>query len=108
MTLQEQIDAILELANNAYNDEKLVIHRNEEEFTIVPLSQCKSGYYKRLAYAGRREEALLICEMQNMAEIIRKQSEMLKVAKEALENYSGGSHTIAAKALATIEELDKL
>ena len=56
---------------------------------------------------------------QNMAEIIRKQSEMLKMAKEALSHYKAietmsnmrGDCPIsneATKALATIEEMEKL
>lgn len=100
LTLQEQIDIVLELdAKRTPNTRAKVLCIDKEKDRI---------YYAMHPEETKEVDINFYTSAPRMVEIIRKQSEMLKVAKEGLSNYSsGGKHTIAAKTLATIEEMEK-
>lgn len=100
MTLQEQIDRVLELdAKRTPNTRAKVLCIDKEKDGI---------YYAMHPEETKEVDVNFYTSSPQMVEIIRKQSEIIRVAKEGLSNYaSGGKHTIASKALAAIEEMEK-
>lgn len=126
MTLQEQIDRILELDAKRT---KSPWHIDDNDTLIGAeervICDCDTGLDECAGEILRDIEdeanAAFIASAPQMAEIIRKQSEMLKMTKEGLVKYGSCNVSCASvpftakgctcgfrKALATIEEMEKL
>lgn len=105
MTLQEQIDRVLELDVKRTQGE----WRAEKGFCMVELGKDGAIYDE----GGHTEDdAQFIASAPDMVEIIRKRSEALRVAKTLFQAITyttdkASMIVIAKQALATIEQMEK-